>query len=209
MFVVHNLLRSLYGDAPMLVRGVADGDTVRAGIVADHLAEIGDGLHNHHHTEDDELWDRLEKRDPGCSLHVSRMKAAHAGMAELLAQLTVALPPWRSSASAADRDAVLAIVDGIQGALGDHLGDEEINILPIAARTMTQAEWDRLGELGRTKVPRDRLFIQLGFILASMPEAERERWKRDFLPGPARLLYALVGKRQYEKHRRLVYGEAA
>jgi hypothetical protein len=66
-----------------------------------------------------------------------------------------------------------------------------------------------MGEIARAKVPRSRLFLQLGFILDTVPEQDRERWKKDFLPAPARILYALVGKRQYEKHRRLVYGDAA
>jgi hemerythrin-like domain-containing protein len=209
MFLVHKLLRSLFGDAPMLVTSVPVGDRERAAVIADHLAEIADGLHDHHHTEDDELWDRLETREPACTLHVSRMKAAHAEIAVQIEKLTSALPAWRASASAADRASVLAIMETILRELGDHLGDEEVTILPIASRTMTQAEWDRMGEIARAKVPRSRLFLQLGFILDTVPEQDRERWKKDFLPAPARILYALVGKRQYEKHRRLVYGDAA
>ena len=51
---------------------------------------------------------------------------------------------------------------------------------------MTQVEWDRMGELARARVPSDRLAIHLGFLLASMPDAERDRWKKDFLPASTR-----------------------
>ncbi|MEO8093764.1 MAG: hemerythrin domain-containing protein, partial [Pseudolysinimonas sp.] len=85
----------------------------------------------------------------------------------------------------------------------------EITILPIAARAMTQSAWDRIGGAARAAVPRDKQFVQLGFILASMPPEQREKWRKEFLPGPVRLLYNLVGKRQYEKHRALVYGNDA
>jgi hypothetical protein len=209
MLFVHNLFRSVYGDAPMLVRGVADGDVARAWIVSDHLFEIGERLHDHHQTQDDELWGRLEQRDPGCTTQVARMKAAHARITELLAQLSAALHEWRVGASPADREAVLAVTDDLLRTLKDHLADEEATILPIAARTMTQVEWDRMGELARAKVPSDRLAVHLGFLLASMPEAERDRWKKDFLPASARLAYDLVGRHQYEKQRKLVYGDAA
>ncbi len=206
MLFVHNLFRSVYGDAPMLVRAVADGDVARAWIVSDHLFELGERLHDHHQTQDDELWVRLEQRDPGSSTHVARMKAAHARIAELLDQLSTALHEWRVGASAADRETVLAVTEQLLRTLTDHLDDEEATVLPIAARTMTQVEWDRMAELARTKVPGDRLSIYLGFLLSSMPEAERERWKKDFLPASSRLAYELVGRHQYEKQRKLVYG---
>ena len=206
---VHNLLRSVFGDAPALVRGVADGDIARAWIVSDHLLEISEWLRDHHQSEDDELWQRLEQRDAGSAPVVSRMKAAHASIAELLDRFTAALREWRVNASPSERGAVLEAAENLLPALNDHLADEEATMLPIAARTMTQVEWDRMGEVARAKASGDRLFIQLGFLLASMPAADRDRWKKDFLPGSARLAYDLVGRLQFEKHRKLVYGDAA
>lgn len=209
IYVVHNLFRVSYGDAPALARAVADGDTERAAFLAEYFGELIDALHDHHHTEDDELWDRMEQRDPGCSLHVEKMRIDHREIATLLDELTATLEPWKATADAASRDRVAAALDAVLASLTSHLGVEETDILPIAQRTISQAEWDRMGELARAKVPRERLFIQLGFILASIPEAEREKWKKDFLPVPARVLYALVGRRQYEKYRARVYGTAA
>jgi hypothetical protein len=66
-----------------------------------------------------------------------------------------------------------------------------------------------MGQSALAKVPGDRLFVYLGFLLASMPAADRDRWKKDFLPAQARVAYELVGRHQYERHRKLVYGAAA
>lgn len=208
IYFVHNFLRSVFGDAPELVRGVAEGDLARAWIVSDHLFEIGEALHDHHQSEDQELWQRLEERDPGSGSHVSRMKAAHARIAQLLEQFTATLRDWRVDAGATDRDAAVALAKDLLQALRDHLDDEETTILPIAGRTISQPEWDRMGEFSRAKVPGDRLFIQLGFILASMPEADRDRWKKDYLPTTTRVGYDLVGRLQYERHRKMVYPAA-
>ena len=209
MFVIHGLIRSLYRDAPGLAAGVADGDTVRSEIVGAHLDEISVALHHHHRTENALLWDQLEAAAPTCTPHVERMRLQHERLGQAVDQLQAALPAWRASGSTQDAAAVSAGIDAVIAGLNLHLGDEETNILPVAAAAMTQAAWDKIGEAGRAAVPRDRLFIQLGFILASLPDDQREKWKKEFLPAPARAMYALFGRRQYEKHRALVYGTAA
>lgn len=206
MLVIHGLLRSVYAEAPGLVKGVADGDADRAETVGKHLADIATALHNHHHAEDELLWDDLASRAPACGAHVGRMRAQHAAMGRHLEMLESALPAWRSTGAVADAAPVLAALDGVLAALGEHLGDEERTILPVAATAFTQPEWDRLGEHGRAAVPKDMMFIQLGYILDSLPEHEREKWKREFLPGPVRLLWSLLGRRQFLKHRAKLLG---
>jgi hemerythrin-like domain-containing protein len=209
MFVIHRLLRRVFTDAPVLVRGVAEGDVTRAVIVADHVAQIADGLHAHHHTEDDLLWDKLESRSPGCALHVGQMRAQHAEAAALIADLRAVLPSWRAGASTTDRERVAAVLDDLHATLVRHLGQEEDQILPIAQVSMSQAEWDVLGEHGRASVPRDRQFIQLGMMLDAFDDpTERQAWMRANLPVPARVLFSLVGRRQFEAYRAKVYGLA-
>ncbi|WP_163541867.1 hemerythrin domain-containing protein [Occultella kanbiaonis] len=209
MFVIHRLLRRVFTDAPVLVRGVAEGEVTRAAIVADHVQEIAAGLHAHHHTEDEFLWDKLESRSPGCALHVGQMRAQHAEAAALITELRETLPAWRAGASGVDRERVAAVLDELLATLLRHLGQEEDQILPIAQVTMSQAEWDVLGEHGRASVPRDRQFIQLGMLLDAFDDpAERQAWMRANLPVPVRVLFSLVGRRQFEAHRAKVYGLA-
>src|SRR6478735_3265846 len=101
MLTIHALFRRAFTDAPVLVRGVADGDATRAAVVSAHVRELAGALHHHHQGEDELLWDTLEKRAPACALHVGLMRAQHAATAAGLADLQAALPGWEQGASAA------------------------------------------------------------------------------------------------------------
>lgn len=94
----------------------------------------------------------------------------------------------------------------VNALLLEHLGAEEHNILAIASAAFSQTEWNKLGEHARASSPKAGQFIQLGFILDSMPEAARAGWLKTNLPAPIRLFYRLVGKAQYEKYRAALFG---
>jgi len=200
MRMIHGYFRLVFGQAPALAEGVADGDTARAALVSDHLASIADTLHHHHHGEDILLWDQLEARNPACSAHVSEMRRDHAAMSEELAALEAALPAWRADASAQHRTTVLYALNGIHALLTQHLGAEEKQILPVAAAAFSQGEWDRLSQHGRASVPGSFRFIQLGFILESLG-ADAPAWLRANLPAPVRLIWRLIGKPRFERYR--------
>jgi len=208
MLTIHALFRRAFTDAPGLVRGVEPGDTARAALVADHVGEVAEALHHHHETEDELLWDRLEQRAPACALHVGRMRSQHAAMAGLLGTLDTALDAWERDPGAETRDRLAEALDDVRDALLRHLGDEEDAILPTASTVMTPREWGALHERGMASVPRERLLLQLGWILDVVPPDERAGWLRSNLPAPARLLWRLVGRRRFAAHRALVYGTA-
>ena len=200
MRMIHGYFRLVFGQAPALAEGVADGDTARAALVSDHLASIADTLHHHHHGEDILLWDQLEARNPACSAHVSEMRRDHAAMSEELAALEAALPAWRADSSAQHRTTVLYALNGIHALLTQHLGAEEKQILPVAAAAFSQGEWDRLSQHGRASVPGSFRFIQLGFIVESLG-ADAPAWLRANLPAPVRLIWRLIGKPRFERYR--------
>ncbi|WP_426519560.1 hemerythrin domain-containing protein [Diaminobutyricibacter sp. McL0618] len=207
MLVIHRALRRVFTDAPKLVRDVPPGDTKRSTIIANHVAEFADVLHNHHVTEDESLWDTLEERSPACALHVGQMKAQHAQVAALLSELGMQLPAWKASADPAAGERVAVILDQVHSSLSTHLGQEENQILPVAAATMSQREWDAFGERGLASVPKNRMMVQLGYILDPFTPEERHAWMKTTLPGFARVLYRTVGRRQYETNYRRVYGQ--
>ena len=206
MVMIHGFFRLLFGDAPALVTGVDDGDTARSKVVGDHLLWIAESLHSHHHGEDLLLWDQLEARNPACAAHVSEMRADHSAMAAELTALDAAVRAWQPDASLVKRAKVEYAINGIVALLNQHLRAEENQILPVASLALSQKEWDRLGEHGRASIPGNFRLIHLGFILASMTAADSAEWLRANLPAPVRLIYRLVGKRQYEKYRAAVYG---
>lgn len=206
MLVIHGMFRRLFADLPGLVEGVPPGDSVRAAVVGAHIREVSAGLHNHHHGEDLLLWDRLEARAPACALHVGQMRAQHHAVAVELGELENAIALWQTTISPEDADGVVLTLDTIRSLLFAHLGQEEEQILPVAATALTQGEWDSIGAHSRSGIPRDRLMVQLGFILEGFAPDERDEWLRTNVPGPARMLYRVIGRRQYEKNYRLVYG---
>jgi len=206
MLTIHALFRRAFTDAPVLVRGVADGDTGRMLPVADHVREVAAALHHHHEGEDLLLWDTLEQRAPACALHVGLMRSQHAATAAQLERLDGLMDAWEESAGSTERDAVAALLDEVRDTLLQHLGQEETQILPTASTVMSQREWSLLHEHGMASVPKDRLFLQLGWILEVVPADERAGWLRTNLPAPARVLWRLVGRRQFAAHRARVYG---
>lgn len=197
---IHRMFRAGFAEAPDLVRAVANNDAAQAEIVGDHLAMLSAGLHAHHEGEDTLLWDRLESRAPGCAVHVARMKEQHAEMLVHLTELDAGLPTWRARGHTEHAAAVLAALDGVNAALALHLPDEEKNIVPVMETTLTPEDVNALSEHGRKSTPRGKTFIVLGSILTAQPDGGK-RWARKNLPAPVRVIWRVVGKPRYDRHR--------
>lgn len=206
MLVIHHVLRRRFAVLPALVGQVGEGDRPRASVVADHVGEFVRLLRTHHETEDDHLWDVLESRSPACVLHVGLMRAQHAEVAALLTRLAPLLPKWKLAAERDVRERIAETLDAVNEALGVHLGEEETRILPVAAETMSQKEWDAFGDLGRKSVPKDRLLVQLGYVLDTIPPEQRTAWQKANLPAAIRVLYRAIGRGQFTRDYRRVYG---
>lgn len=107
----------------------------------------------------------------------------------------------------------LSLVDGVRegdaahaAVVAEHLPDEEENIVPIMESVLTQQEVDAAGAHGRKSTPKGKTFPMLGGILAAQPDGGTE-WLAKNLPAPVRLVWKVLGRRQYEAHRRaLVQG---
>ena len=205
MVEIHRLFRRGFGEGPLLVRLVAEGDIPHAHAVATQLETMSLGLHAHHEGEDERLWDALDERAPSCGEHVARMKAQHAELLVHLTALDLALPAWRATATATDAAPVLAALDGVNAAIAVHLPDEETNIVPVMEYTITEAEVKWYAEHGRRSIPKGQIWQQLGEILASQPDGGDE-WLHKHMPAPARLAWRFVGRRTYARHRAALEG---
>ncbi|WP_194397436.1 hemerythrin domain-containing protein [Microbacterium atlanticum] len=205
MVEIHRMFRRGFGEAPGLVRGVAEGDTGHAAAVATQLETLSIGLHAHHEGEDERLWSALDERAPSCAAHVERMRAQHAEMLVHLAALDRTVPAWRRSAGCAEAEPVLAALDGVNAALAVHLPDEEANIVPVMEHTITEKEVQWYAEHGRRSIPKGQTWQQLGEILAAQPDGGDE-WLRKHMPAPGRLAWRLIGRRRYAAHRAALEG---
>ncbi len=199
MYVVHRVFRREFVLIPKLVRQVAAGDTARAGVVAGHARLVLAGLDMHHTGEDLLLWPKLLDRDRPDAELVHRMEAQHHRVEELIARLGESLTRWEAEARPAVREEVAATFDEFRVALFEHLDDEERHILPIAARLITQEEWNSLGEHGMKKVKQSELPILFGAMLEEAQPDERSMMLA-LVPVPVRLLLRTVFAWQYRRY---------
>jgi iron-sulfur cluster repair protein YtfE (RIC family) len=199
MVVVHKVFRREFALIPRLVRAVAPGDTRRAAVVAGHARLVLGGLDMHHTGEDALLWPKLLERDAPDSELIHRMEAQHHRVEELIAELTDALSRWEVEARPAVSEEVASTFDDLRVALLEHLDDEEAHILPIAARCVTQAEWNELGEHGMAKLEKSQLPVLFGAMLEEATPAERTLMLT-LVPPPVRLLVRTVFAWQYRRY---------
>jgi hypothetical protein len=77
--------------------------------------------------------------------------------------------------------------------------DEEQKVVPLAAVTLTQQEWDAVGKHGIGQIPRNKRGIAFGMMLDPLGEADRA-YMKSFLPPPVRILYPFLIERPWKKY---------
>lgn len=205
MVVVHRAFRREFGLLPGLVRAVRPGDTVRAGVVAGHARMILKGLHLHHTAEDDLLWPKLLERAAPEAALIARMEGQHEQVEHHLDRLGPALDRWQAEARPAVTEEVASTLEALATVLLVHLDEEEREILPVAARHISPAEWAELGDHGIAAMSRSELPILFGAVLEeATPEETAEMVAK--LPLPARLLLRPVLLPRYRRYVRKVRG---
>ena len=198
MYVVHRVFRREFVLIPQLVRQVAAGDTARAAVVGEHARLVLAGLDMHHTGEDVLLWPKLLERDPPDAELIHRMESQHHRVDELIDQLTEALTRWEAEARPAVGEEVASTFDDFRVALLEHLDDEEQHILPIAARCITQEEWNSLGQHGAEKMSKAQLPLMFGALLEEATPEER-KFMLALVPFPVRVLLRTVFAWQYRR----------
>jgi hemerythrin-like domain-containing protein len=205
--VIHRLFRRLFAEAPGLVRSVDRDDTERAKHLAKHLHGITALLHVHHRTEDEYFWDRMTERAPACGLHVELMRRQHGAVSDRLDLVDALIDRWVREPDAAIGARLAAELDEVDRLLTQHLADEERDAFPVLDAILSDAEWDDIHRHARRHKPPLPIFVLLGLMLESVPEAERDAWFEKEMPAPIRMAYRAVGRRQYERAVRRLRGE--
>ena len=204
MRILHNAFLWGYEVAPGMVRGAPAGDVARSEFLGQWLADLDATLHTHHESEDELLWDKLEQRAPACALHVGQMRAQHTQVAELLEEADPLLARWRATADPAVGEQLAGAYERMLEVLKTHLRREVVEVVPVAERVVTAEEWNSIGEHSTDAIPKSRLLPQLGMLLANSTPADRERFYAG-MPLSVKVLWRLVGKRQYAKQFRLLF----
>jgi hemerythrin-like domain-containing protein len=206
MPTVHTFFRREVRLAGGVVRRVAAGDVRRAGVVARHLDLVARALHEQHTAEDELLWPKLLDRVPAELAPIVRlMEAQHEQVDALLAQIGELRPRWAASADPADRDRLADLFDRLSVHLAEHLDAEEQRLLPIAARAVTQAEWEEMGERARVNNRRSELSLTLGMIQYEGDPAVIAQMLAE-APAPVRWIVPRLSRRAFRRHALVIHG---
>ena len=199
MAIVHQAFRRAFSESAQLVRATPTPSPARVTFLADHVDFIVFVLHHHHESEDALLYPLLAERAPDQLAMVQRIEAQHAEVHGTIDAVTAACAAWRRSPSVATAETLAAALDALNETLQPHLDDEEQQIVPLAATTVSQQEWDAVGDTSVAAIPRKKLPIAFGLLDEPLNESDSALMK-EHLPAPVRLLYPVLIARPWRKY---------
>jgi hemerythrin-like domain-containing protein len=199
MAIVHRTFREGYAEAARLVRAAPSPPPTRVEFLADHIDFVVGMLHTHHEGEDELLYPKLIERVPDQASTTEEVEHEHELIRKALDAASAACTTWRREPSTETGEALAAALDDLNSVAQRHLDDEEEKIVPLAAVTVTQQEWDALGEHAVAQIPRAKKAIAFGMLLEPLNDADRAHMKR-VLPPPVRLLYPILIGRPWKKY---------
>ena len=199
MAIVHRTFREGYAEAAGLVRAAPAPSPERVTFLADHIDFVIGMLHTHHEGEDELLYPKLIERVPDQASMTEEVEHEHELIRKVLDAASAACAMWREQPSTDTGAGLAAALDELNSVAQRHLEDEEQKIVPLAAVTLTQQEWDVIGDHAVAQIPRDKKAIAFGMLLEPLGDDDRAYMKRG-LPRPVRLLYPLVIGRPWKKY---------
>ena len=199
MAIVHRTFRNAYEESARLVRAAPAPSPGRVTFLADHIDFGLAALHHHHEGEDELLYPELIQRVPEQAPMTEQVEHEHLVIKTALEAASAACATWRQRPSAETGEALAAALDQLNVVVQPHLDDEENKVVPLAAVTFTQQEWDAIGKHGVAWIPRNKRGIAFGMILEPLGDADRAYMMRS-LPAPVRMLYPFLIERPWKKY---------
>ena len=158
--------------------------TARVEFLADHIDFAIAALHIHHEGEDELLYPKLIERAPEQAPMTEEVEHEHQLVRTALDAASAACATWRTQPSGETGEALAVALDQLNSVAERHLNDEEQKIVPLAAVTLTQQEWDAVGKHAVAQIPRNKRAIAFGMILDPLDDADRAYMKpRPATPG--------------------------
>jgi hemerythrin-like domain-containing protein len=195
MFPVHNTLRDTLAAAPRLVSEVDDEDRGRRDLIANFYDNVLAFLHVHHHGEEILVFPLLRERCAAQLELIDVVAGQHRDVDQLVAESGEALKSWEGGDVVAKGRCAQTL-----GALGDrmteHLNDEEQQLLPLCATSLTEQEWGALPGHALSSFEGDKVWLILGLIRERMSEKQRADML-SHMPPPAVEMWTTMGEKSY------------
>jgi hemerythrin-like domain-containing protein len=199
MRIIHETFRRAYEESAQLIRANPTPSPARVTFLADHVDFGLNMLHHHHEGEDEILYPLLVQRVPDHAARTEQIDHEHQAVKGAIEAAQTACSRWRTAPGAETADTLAASLDEVNAELLPHLDNEEREIVPLAAVTVTQKEWDSLAKHGIASVPGNKRMIAFGMILEPLNPTD-QAYMLSHLPPPVKVLYHLVGKRAWKKY---------
>jgi hemerythrin-like domain-containing protein len=208
MKYVHDAFRRAFGDASSQASSIKDGDTERAAQLADYLAEALWLLHAHHEAEDELLYPLLVERAPQLKDLFSRMETQHAAVGLRIQATQETAGRFGKSGSSNDAAALATACRSLFEEVAGHLTEEEAEVVPVAARTVTPEEWGALPAHALRSYSGARLWLPLGLATEMFPDDLRAQVFAH-VPPPVSEMWFGFGSEAFTKEMAAIRGSAS
>jgi hypothetical protein len=198
IYLVHRAFRSGFAESASLVRAHATPSAARVSFLANHIDFAIRFLHIHHEGEDAMLYPLIEARVPDQAANAERVDQEHLVVSDTADAVSAACSAWRTQPTAETGQALAVALTPLEEILNSHLDDEERDIVPLAAITLSQHEWNAPGERGIAQIPRKLRPIAFGMLTDLLNETDKAFMTRA-LPAPIKLFYGAMIQRPWTK----------
>jgi len=199
MAILHQGFRRTYDESARLVRANPAPSPRRVTFLADHIDFSLQLLHVHHEGEDELLYPKLIERAPDQAPMIAEVEHGHGLIKTALDAVSAACAAWRAQPTAETGEALAASLDELNTVAQGHLDEEEQKVVPLAAVTVTQEEWDALSKHGAAGIPWAKRPIGFGMMVEPLSDADRAHMMRA-VPAPLRMLTPLLLERPWKKY---------
>lgn len=208
MIGIHRVFRQALAAAPQLVGGVRPGDLDRAEIVGTYYDNVLRLLDSHHTGEDELLTPKLLQRCPEEAETIAAIFAQHGAVHGAIDQTNTSLQAWRTDPTASNTAELEVVLAALNTALTVHLDQEEVTVLPIAARCINVTEWGELPAHGMRTFTGDKQWLIRGLISDQMTPAQRAEMDAH-TPPPVAAMWGESGHACYIDFLAQLHGTAA
>lgn len=205
MGTVHGALRRDLARIRMALTAAPYPQGRQRAAIAAHAVWMMNFLHHHHGGEDAGLWPAVRAKNPAAAQLLDRMDADHRAIAPGITGVEQAARRYAGDAAA--REDFLAAVALLEQTLLPHLRREELEMMPIVEKTLTEAEWKAIEQ---EYFIRPKSKVQLGDEGQWLIDNAGEQSRRVILgvvPAPLRFLLVHVFGPRYRRKRRLMWGD--